>query len=380
MPPSVTHDIFSALEAALYIADEMVDQLPLILTITNETGHILKVNAECQYFFKKGPKNLLGKPFDSIVGKDASHFFKQYFLNRSKKKYASFLENRASGMIFSWKVSEIQTYYNSLKKFYMILGSDNTNLINMQTSMAAAKVIQTALLPKNDPSPEIEISTYYQAAEDAGGDFYDYFYNESQKRLYVIIGDVNGHGIPAAMMTGTIIGAFKGLLAGFQNIDELKNQQCTLEKLANAINTSYRFSSTRTNLLASMALICLDTKTGVCSYLNAGHPMMFKVEKNSVKSILKGGSLIGFEDKPKFGTAHFNLEPEEFLFLYTDGLIENSNKEGKTLSPKMIKSYLDIELSLTEQINTIIQRGVDIWGTDGINDDVATIMIRRKKA
>ena len=70
-----THEIFNVLETSSMIADVMLDRLPMILITTDSSGKIFKVNQAAKRFFEKGKKELLGKIFTDIVGKDAHSFF-----------------------------------------------------------------------------------------------------------------------------------------------------------------------------------------------------------------------------------------------------------------------------------------------------------------
>ena len=373
-----THEIFNVLETSSLIADIMLDRLPMILVATDGDGTIFKVNQATKRFFSSSKKQLLGKKFTDIVGEDAKKFFDKYFHqtvnSHNDDEVVTYLEKEENQFV-AWSISSITSNQGYLEQIHIILGSDTTEMINMQTSISAAKIIQNALLPTGSQNPAIEIVSHYQSAEDTGGDLFDYCFNKDVSRFYAIIADVNGHGIPAALMTGSISGAFKGILSEMEG-DHSTSQEENLINLAHSINDSFMSTSIRTSLLASMALISIEVKTGSCTYLNAGHQPIFRIHTDGkIDPVLLPGPLLGLNSEPKFTAKTFKLKRGEKIFLHTDGLVENTGPHGEHITNRSLKNLLQSSQDSTIIKENILATTKTTWREHPPNDDVAFLIV-----
>lgn len=278
------HEIFSVLESSSMITNEIIDQLPNLLLVTDVNGLILKANHVTESFFNLKQKEILGKNVIDIVGANAKDFFRNFYSNKNDTsqefwKPKSCLEEIENQFI-SWTVNRIKSHQEYMKEIVIILGNDTTRMINLQTSISAAQIIQKAILPITEKIPNFELSTFYQAADETGGDFYDFYYDENSNRLFFLILDVNGHGLPAALMTAVLAGSFKGIIDSLnRNLADLEIIEATCQ-LASSMNKSFWAVSGRAELLATMGIISIDVASGKSVFLNAAHHQVIKANKD----------------------------------------------------------------------------------------------------
>ncbi|MGE5397588.1 MAG: SpoIIE family protein phosphatase, partial [Chitinophagales bacterium] len=190
----------------------------------------------------------------------------------------------------------------------------------IDNELAFARAIQLSALPSRFPAfpdrSEFDIFADMRPAREVGGDFYDFFLMEDDK-LAVVIADVSGKGIPAAlfmMISKTLIKnlALSGISIG-EVFTKANNSLC---------------ENNDAGMFVTAFIGVLDCKNGKFQYVNAGHnPPVIKKAAGSVEwlPVKPGMVLAGMEDI-EYVEQEIILTPGDFLFLYTDGVTEACNK------------------------------------------------------
>ena len=134
----------------------------------------------------------------------------------------------------------------------------------------------------------------------------------------------------------------------------------------------------RNRLLMTMIFMSLDLKTGEVQYLNAGHnaPYWIQAKDKKVKAVPSIGSRLGFTNSPTFTIKKFKMEPGDAVFLFTDGLIENTGPTGALFTEKMLKNILAQEQSVEEMLSVIISQAKGIWADNPPADDCTSLVFR----
>jgi serine phosphatase RsbU (regulator of sigma subunit) len=252
----------------------------------------------------------------------------------------------------------------------------------METELEAARAIQEQLLPPTSVFPGVEIVHTYRAADSTGGDWLGYFYDRTSHRLNCYVGDVTGHGIAASLITGVICGgiysAEEALTLQDVHSGKTKSSEERLETLAHILNRLVSQTG-KSNLVATMAFLSLDLKTGHVAFLNAGHtcPMIMRSANQSLQTQANAGSRLGSAVDPKFNVRCFQLSPGDSMFIYTDGLLENHGPEKTILSQRKLKEILTSGKSLQEISKQIEDESKALWG-EACQDDVTTLFIQWK--
>ncbi|NLV21987.1 MAG: PP2C family protein-serine/threonine phosphatase [Syntrophomonadaceae bacterium] len=185
--------------------------------------------------------------------------------------------------------------------------------------LAFARAIQLSALPNHFPAfpekSEIEIFADMYPAKEVGGDFYDFFFIGEDK-LVVVIADVSGKGIPAAMfmmISKTLIKNFA--LSGISPAEVFFNANQSLCENNDA------------GMFVTAFMGLLDCKTGILRYVNAGHnpPLIKNADGTAAWLPTKPGLVLAGMEGVTYVEQEIKLQPGDMLFLYTDGVTEACN-------------------------------------------------------
>ncbi len=222
------------------------------------------------------------------------------------------------------------------------------------------------------------IQHHYQSAEIIGGDWYGVHLDEKHDVLYVLLGDVTGHGTSSGLLTLSVAGAVRGWLDSLeQNCGDM-DSILVLQRLAETLNT--QIFELRSSLSKSMTMcfVAIELQTGKAAYLNAGHHPLYKVHDGKLEPIFRPGTPLGMQESGRFGQLAFQLEPQELLFLYTDGLLENRGTNGHHLSDRNLRLILTGHDNATSLKQRLIDETKTLWKGDELEDDVAFLIISRQ--
>ena len=200
----------------------------------------------------------------------------------------------------------------------------------VQSELEIARNIQKSALSTTYPENQaFDLATVMLPAKHVGGDFYDFFFIDDDK-FAIVIADVSGKGIPAALYMMKAITLIKNISKGKlapEVVFEHTNNQL------NEGNDTFMF------VTAFMAVINL--KTGDVDYVNAGHnPPLIGDENgyaylNPIKNVV-----LGVRPNAKFVAEHLKLMPHQHIFLYTDGVTEAQNVKSKFYGEERLRKIL----------------------------------------
>jgi len=183
----------------------------------------------------------------------------------------------------------------------------------LERELDLAAEIQRQILPKGSPQvPGYDLAGWNRPARQVGGDYYDLLPLENGK-VAVILGDVSGKGMPAALLVSTLHSALRLLLdrigVGPELMDRL-NRHLVESSLSNKFVTS---------LVAE-----LDPATGEMTYLNAGHnpALLLRGDDQTVEQLGPGGVPLGLLPNARFSARQVELRPGDLLWVYSDGITE----------------------------------------------------------
>jgi serine phosphatase RsbU (regulator of sigma subunit) len=203
-----------------------------------------------------------------------------------------------------------------------------TNAV-MIKELKLAQKIQGAIIPRQFPSGPLLSSGAYFPMEELGGDFYDVF--ESSPGIWsLVMADVSGHGVPAALVTAMVkisLG-LPGLqtLAPGQALDEVNRDLC------GAIGDLRRY--------VTVVLCTLDLKNHRLSFCNAGHNELIITRKNGdIETHGPNSGVVGLKPDSLFLTTAIPFEPGDGLLLFTDGLVD---ARGRDKHPFTVDRLLDL--------------------------------------
>jgi PAS domain S-box-containing protein len=182
----------------------------------------------------------------------------------------------------------------------------------IEQELQVARLIQQTLLPKSLPGlAGYDMAAYYQPAREVGGDFYDFLELEDG-RLGLIVGDVSGKGVPAALVmaiTRTMLHAAYRL--GSPAPGEI------LHQVNNILHPDIP-----PNMFVTYLVALLDSRVGRLQYANAGHDLPYLRHAEGVSELRATGMPLGLMPNMSYEQKEIALKPGESILLYSDGLVE----------------------------------------------------------
>ena len=244
----------------------------------------------------------------------------------------------------------------------------------IETELTMASSIQSDMLPSIYPAfperPEMDIYASMDPAKEVGGDFYDFFLVDDD-HLCLVIADVSGKGVPAAlfMMASKIILANNAMLG--------KSPAQILTDANNAI-----CSNNREEMFVTVWLGILELSTGKLTAANAGHE--YPVIQNSGKKFEllkdKHGFVVGGMEGIRYKQYELQMEPGSKLFIYTDGVPEATNAKKELYGTDRMLEALNEDTSLSpKNILTQVRQSVDKFVKNAEQfDDLTMLCIEYK--
>ncbi|MBF0406898.1 MAG: SpoIIE family protein phosphatase [Candidatus Riflebacteria bacterium] len=196
--------------------------------------------------------------------------------------------------------------------------------------VSVAKEVQSQLFPANVLKiGEYSVFGKSRPASQLGGDYFDYLTVEN-RYLLVLIGDVTGHGVPAAL----VMAMAKGVVQERTQAGEKPGEVISI--LNKTILQNFH-----KQLLMTATFVWIDSQTNEVSVYNGGHPFPFHIEKNGkIQMIEAGGFPLGSKEKLRLFPKSFSLEPGGRIVLYTDGLVESMHIEINEDQFEKFQDYL----------------------------------------
>jgi len=250
----------------------------------------------------------------------------------------------------------------------------------IEGELTAAQAIQMGLLPRRFPAfpdhPEIDVYARIEPARMVGGDLYDYLMIGGSSRLFFLIADVSGKGIPAALLMAVTKEIVRDAVLTFEPaLDRILAE--ANRKLAAA---SAELQSEGGVFVTAFAGI-LDLGSGAIDYASAGHdsPFLLGGSTGLRRLITEGGPPLGTIDEFRYPIDHDRIELGEVLLLFTDGVTEAENGE-RTLysSERLAKALATVQTFDARRVVAAVIDDVSrfIGGAEQA-DDMTLLAVRR---
>ncbi|MGM0507822.1 MAG: GAF domain-containing SpoIIE family protein phosphatase [Fusobacteriota bacterium] len=255
--------------------------------------------------------------------------------------------------------------YNS-KMYKMVAQKEK-----MEKELSLAADIQKNLLPnKIKEMYGLKISHYFKPAKIIGGDYYDYYNITDKKSLGIIVGDVSGKGMPAALLMALMRSIIKTLISYEIKPDKI------LSKLNRLI-----YNDINNEMFITVFLSIYDDKDKTLYYSNAGHnPLLYyNKEDNLILEKNVKGTAIGFVKNYNNKFDKQKLKSGDILVYYTDGITEARNNNGDLFGQKRLEKiiYENKDKSSSEIKDEVIKEVYDYVNGGPQSDDMTLIIIKK---
>jgi hypothetical protein len=234
---------------------------------------------------------------------------------------------------------------------YILIETTRQRIIREE--MKSAQELQRVLIPEALPRLSgFAITSAYQPAAEVGGDFFQLVAVDDDTSI-LVVGDVSGKGLKAAMTVSLIIGALRTLT-------DLTSQP---DKILEMLN---RRMVGRLQHGFVTCLVIRISSDGACMAASAGHPSPF-IEDHEL--MLAPAMPLGLDPEAKYEKLPFDLRVGARLTVYTDGLLEARNSEGELFGFKRLEKLISLRPNAKEAVDTAMEFGQD--------DDITVLTVTR---
>lgn len=271
-------------------------------------------------------------------------------------------DNRDSGMLW---------LFLSFALLFMLLLMELRDKLDLKGDLEIAREIQFGLVP-SEPfhSNSISIHCYMRPANTVGGDYYDIIRLE-ENRVGVIVGDVSGKGMPAALLMALLQGSLRTLstagLRGSELVTKLNRYLC---------------ANIPPNRLVTLFYGELDTETGEFRYVNAGHNAPFLMRQGKDYDRLVSTALVlGVDENSLYASGETRLCSGESLLLFTDGVTEAFNAKDEEYGEGRLELFLKRHATLPspELIKGVVDDVLAFCGSTWPKDDMTLMAVHREQ-
>ena len=240
-----------------------------------------------------------------------------------------------------------------------------------ELDLALAAELQAALLPRECPTdcPHQVAAARNRMCGSVGGDFYD-FISVNPEQIVVVVGDVVGHGVRASLMMAQIMGYLRS---------DAAHRSRPAAAVA-ALNRMLLDLGDRTGSVVPCSIFyaLIDGPTGICFYVNAGHPRPFVCRRDtrSVHTLGSHDMLIGVEEGLVPEELCHTFAPNERLVLYTDGVADARNARGEEFGDERLRQVIGRTADCrTDQLADGVFKAIDLFRRDAPQLDDETIVV-----
>jgi sigma-B regulation protein RsbU (phosphoserine phosphatase) len=237
----------------------------------------------------------------------------------------------------------------------------------LEKELALAAEIQKGFWPSQIPSyPGIGIAAFSEPATHIGGDYYD-FIPVGEDRCALVIGDISGKGIPAALLMATLRAALRAQVAACSSVEE------TVYWVNDVLVTD-----TPLEKFATLFVGLLDCRRLELTYVNAGHnpPLLYDPRDGELKRLSIGGLIIGVFAGARFESGRAQLRPGQVLVAYTDGVTEAENTNAEMFDEErlvaLVRQHANDE---AEVLNSHIQKAIVEFSLGTSQHDDITVFV-----
>ena len=293
------------------------------------------------------------------------------------------VQGRTKGLILLGERITKQSYSEADIEFIYSVGSlaiisiENKRLFleelekqKMEEELDLAREIQQNLLPQSLPGfSNFDIAAVNMSSKQVGGDYYDVIQFD-ENNFYIAIADVSGKGTPASLLMANIQ-AFLQVVC--RHDMEIEKSTGLINDLISANTSDGRF------ITFFWALINNEEKK--MTYVNAGHNQPLLIRNGKIKKLNKGGMILGvMETTIPYDSETINLQKDDVIVLFTDGISEAMNKESEEFSDKRLEEHSIklASLSAQEILDGIKNEVTEFTKGTSQSDDLTMLVLKVK--
>lgn len=253
-----------------------------------------------------------------------------------------------------------------------------------EQELAIGRQIQSGFLPEKLPQlTGWDLSAHFQSAREVAGDFYDVFQLQDLDRVALLVGDVCGKGVGAALFMTLFRSLLRSaLVAPPPTLAPVArdSDQILLQSVVSTNNYIAR-THAKSSMFASVFLALVDTNTGELSYVNGGHePPLLVGGTEGERALDITGPALGLFENAKYAVEKTRMSPGEVMFVYTDGVSEAMDASKHQFGEARIKGVLEQHHdSASAVINSMADAITKFTRFTPQHDDITMLALKRDR-
>jgi sigma-B regulation protein RsbU (phosphoserine phosphatase) len=217
----------------------------------------------------------------------------------------------------------------------------------IQCEMDTARQIQLSILPREIPTIRgLDISARYLPMTSVAGDFYDFILID-EKRIGILVADVSGHGMPAALISSMLKIALDG------------QTKCALEPARVLAGLNQALCGKFQGHFVTAAYVVVDTERQSLLYAGAGHPPLIFMDRSAgeARDFVENGLFLGFFPEATYTAVEIPFKVGDWGVLYTDGILEMTDPSDEQFGLDRFKRFLQDNhgLSTTQFVDALLE-------------------------
>jgi serine phosphatase RsbU (regulator of sigma subunit) len=243
-------------------------------------------------------------------------------------------------------------------------------LVEINTELEMARQIQLSILPSSTPKiTGLDIVARYIPMTSVAGDFYDFIVVD-ERHVGILIADVSGHGLPAALIASMLQVA---LTAQARHVSEPGK---VLAGLNQALCGKFQHN------FVTAAYVYVDLEKNIMNYGGAGHPplLLWRKSTGSSSQLIENGLVMGQFEEATYDSLQIPIEPGDRFFLYTDGILETCNPAQEEFGTDRFMEFMDTNNKLpagpfADALLLELARWLEQPPGEGHKDDISLLAV-----
>ncbi|WP_438006597.1 PP2C family protein-serine/threonine phosphatase [Sorangium sp. So ce321] len=268
-------------------------------------------------------------------------------------------------------INEVRVQLVALGDRLVQLLYDTAERASLKKQLEVARAVQQMLVPGDDviERRSLRLASHFQPAAECGGDWWT-FHDLPDGKLLTVIGDVTGHGISSAIITGAA-------KAACDVARTFGGEALSAEQVLRLMNCSI-FEAGKQRYLMTCAACIFDPEARTLTVANAGHPFPYLVRNSTVRQIASQGSPLGAASSAEYTSSTVLLEGGDALLWFTDGVTECENAESEQFSERRLRAlFQSVATCAPEEARDAIVTAVTRFRGERPLDDDMTLVVAR---
>jgi serine phosphatase RsbU (regulator of sigma subunit) len=380
-----THQILSLFERSKFMSDQILDNLSGLFANLTAQGQILRANGQLASLVGLSLEDVLNTNLNVLFTESDWPVFQAHVktVSESGKPSPEFELSIGTGAqvrSYLWQILPLVVQKRAIDdQVFTCTGRDVTAVkqaLALAKDLELSKAIQTLLLPKFTElsTPRFELAAIYEPATTIGGDFW-WMESIGDEKIWIIVGDVTGHGAAAAMVTSMVAGSIRSL------VSNTPPEQLNLTKMLSGINQCLYGLEGQPYWMTATALE-IDLGRGQVSWWGAAMPPLFvQTAQGKIDVISKMSAHLGTDSEDDFESGQFAFQVGDRLLALTDGVFEATGPTGTQYGIRRVDQFLrSVEKLPVYKVRDELIKSVYAWSGDQIPEDDITFVLFERKA